>query len=74
MSWFTSAAIRFNPLTEVHESGGKSVVTHVPMSRQTCLQVGIDRERWLRNDLLDILVAGSGYQPLSMTRKIVELG
>ncbi len=74
MSWFTSAAIRFNPLTDVHESGGKALVTHVPMSRQTCLHVEIDRERWLRDDLLDILVAGSGYQPLSMTRKIVELG
>ena len=51
------------------------VATHVPMSKQTCLHVGIDLERWLRDDLLDVLVAGSGYQPLSMpTKKIAELG
>jgi hypothetical protein len=42
------------------------VSTHVPMSRETCLHVGIDLENWLRDDLLDILVIGSGYQPLSM--------
>ena len=51
------------------------VAAHVPMSRQTCLHVGIDLERWLRDDLLDVLVAGSGYQPMSMpTKKIAELG
>ena len=51
------------------------VATHVPMSRQTCLHVGIDIERWLQDDLLDVLVAGSGYQPMSMpTKQIVELG
>jgi hypothetical protein len=42
------------------------VATHVPMSRERCLHVGIDLERWLRDDLVDILVIGSGYQPLSM--------
>ena len=51
------------------------VATHVPMSRETCLHVGIDLERWLRDDLLDILVIGSGYQPLSMpSRDLVDLG
>ena len=51
------------------------VSTHVPMSRETCLHVGIDLERWLRDDLLDILVTGSGYQPLSMpSRDLAELG
>ena len=51
------------------------VSTHVPMSRETCLHVGIDLERWLRDDLLDILVIGSGYQPLSMpSGDLAELG
>ena len=51
------------------------VATHVPMSREACLHVGIDLERWLRDDLLDILVVGSGYQPMSMpSRELVEVG
>ena len=51
------------------------VAAHVPLSVEKCLHVGIDVERWLREDLLDVLVVGSGYQPLSMPmKKIVELG
>ena len=51
------------------------VAAHVPMSREAGLHVGIDIERWLRDDLFDILVAGGGYQPLSMpARQMVELG
>ena len=51
------------------------VSTHVPMSREACLHVGIDLERWLRDDLLDVLVIGSGYQPLSMpSGDLAELG
>ena len=51
------------------------VATHVPMNRETCLHVGIDVERWLRADLMDILVIGSGYQPLSMpSGDLVGLG
>ena len=51
------------------------VASHVPLSVEKCLHVGIDVERWLREDLLDIMVAGSGYQPLSMSpKKMVDLG
>ena len=51
------------------------VAAHVPMSREACLHVGIDLERWLRDDLLDVLVIGSGYQPMSMpSGDLVELG
>ena len=51
------------------------VATHVPMSRQACLHVGIDLERWLQDELLDLLVTGSGYQPLSMpSADLVRLG
>jgi hypothetical protein len=51
------------------------VAAHVPLTVEKCLHVGIDVNRWLREDLLDILVTGSGYQPLSMPMKqMVELG
>ena len=47
----------------------------MPLSVEKCLHVGIDVERWLREDLMDMLVTGSGYQPLSMpVQKMVELG
>ena len=51
------------------------VSTHVPISRQTCLHVGIDIERWLEEDLLDVLTTGVGCVPFTMpTRELVELG
>lgn len=51
------------------------VATHLPLNVEKCRYVGIDVQRWLADDLLDILVAGSGYQPLSMPMKeLVELG
>ena len=51
------------------------VAVHVPLSVEKCLHVGIDVDRWLREDLLDLLVTGSGYQPLSMPMKqMVDLG
>ena len=51
------------------------VAAHVPLNVEKCLHVGIDIERWVADDLLDVLIAGSGYQPLSMpTTKMIELG
>ena len=51
------------------------VSTHVPISRQTCRHVGIDIERWLDEDLLDVLTTGVGCVPFTMpTRELVELG
>jgi hypothetical protein len=51
------------------------VAAHVPLSVEKCLHVGIDIERWLREGLLDVLITGSGYQPLSMpVNQMVELG
>lgn len=39
------------------------------------MHIGIDVEGWLREDLLDLLVTGSGYQPMTMPMKrMVELG
>ena len=51
------------------------VAARVPMTRKTCLHVGIDIERWLKDDLLDVLTTGGGYVPFTMpTRELVELG
>jgi len=51
------------------------VATRVPMIPAACLHVGIDIERWLADDLLDVLTTGGGYTPFSMpTRTMVELG
>jgi len=51
------------------------VAAHVPLSVEKCMHVGIDIERWLQDGLLDVLITGSGYQPLSMpVKQMVELG
>ena len=51
------------------------VAARVPMTTKTCLHVGIDIERWLRDGLLDVLTTGGGYVPFTMpTRELVELG
>jgi len=51
------------------------VATRVPMTKGKCLHVGIDIERWLKDDLLDVLTTGGGYMPFTMpTRELVELG
>jgi len=45
------------------------------MTRKTCLHVGIDIERWLEDDLLDVLATGGGYVPFTMpTKELVTLG
>jgi len=51
------------------------VAVRVPMTRRTCLHVGIDIERWLEDGLLDVLATGGGYVPFTMpTKELVELG
>ena len=51
------------------------VAARVPMDVGTCRHIGIDVERWLREDLLDLLVIGGGYTPFTMPmRELVELG
>ena len=51
------------------------VSVRVPMSVEACRHVGIDIERWLKEDLFDILCTGGGYVPFTMTtRQMVELG
>jgi len=51
------------------------VAVRVPMTRRTCLHVGIDIERWLKDGLFDVLATGGGYVPFTMpTKELVTLG
>ena len=51
------------------------VATRVPMTRETCLHVGIDIEKWLAGDFVDVLTTGGGYVPFTMpTKELVALG
>ena len=51
------------------------VAARVPMTVAMCKHVGIDIERWLADDLLDVLPTGGGYVPFIMpTGELVKLG
>ena len=51
------------------------VAARVPMTVPLCRHVGIDIERWLAEDLLDVLPTGGGYVPFTMpTAELVKLG
>ena len=51
------------------------VAVRVPMAVANCRNVGIDIERWLREDLLDIMVLGNGDAWLNLpAEKLVKLG
>ena len=46
-----------------------------PVTLERCLYVGMDVEGWLKEGLLDVLVPGQGYVPLTMpARGLIELG
>ena len=51
------------------------VAARVPTTVSRCQYVGIDIERWLKEDLLDVMSLGGGYVPFSMpTAPMVKLG
>jgi len=51
------------------------VAARVPMTIERCRHVGIDIEKWLDEDLFDILNTEGGYVPFTMpTRELVKLG
>ena len=51
------------------------VAVRVPMTVDRCRHVGIDIERWLADDLFDLLTTGGGYVPFTMpNRELVDLG
>ncbi|MFH0964038.1 MAG: family 10 glycosylhydrolase [Planctomycetota bacterium] len=74
----TSFQRRVRELTYQHGNNrGRPILvaTRVPMTKQTCLHVGIDIDAWLKEALLDVLTTGGGYMPFTMpTRESVELG
>ena len=51
------------------------VAVRVPTTVSRCQYIGIDIERWLRDDLVDILTLGGGYVPLNADwDELVKLG
>jgi hypothetical protein len=51
------------------------VAVRVPMSVVTCRNVGIDIERWLREDLVDVMSLGNGdVWPNAPAEQMVKLG
>ena len=60
---------------EVGEKRGHPILiaVRVPDSVEYCKGIGIDLERWLREDLVDILIA-TGYFRLNPWENIVKLG
>ena len=42
------------------------LATRVPDSFQLALNIGLDLKGWLKEDLVDILIAGGGYAPFSL--------
>lgn len=52
---------------EAHRRGRPLLLaTRVPDSFKLALDVGLDVAKWVRNDLVDILIAGGGYSPFSL--------
>ena len=41
-------------------------IVHVPDSIETSLMLGLDVEKWMSNQLVDIVVAGMGFNPYKM--------
>jgi hypothetical protein len=42
------------------------ISVRVPDTFKMCLEAGMDIKTWIREDLIDILIAGGGYSPCSM--------
>ena len=55
-------------------AGDKLIAVRTSMTIEKCRHVGIDIERWLEEDLLDIMIGGGGYIPFTQpNRNFVEL-
>ena len=51
------------------------VAVRVPLTLRGCLFLGLDLERWLRDDLVDLLIVGGGCFPMAMPiRELIQLG
>ena len=64
-------------LDDVSEAKGEAMLlgVRVPGTVEVCDRVGIDIETWLREDLVDRLLVGGGYEPYtSPYEELVRLG
>ncbi|HJN15172.1 MAG TPA: hypothetical protein QGH10_06775 [Armatimonadota bacterium] len=64
-------------LSAIGEERGRPIVlsVRVPMLLDRCLYIGTDIEAWLREGLVDMLVAGGGYIPFAMpNEELAALG
>ncbi|MEE3368304.1 MAG: DNRLRE domain-containing protein [Planctomycetota bacterium] len=51
------------------------VAVRAPLTVRGCAFLGLDLERWLREDLIDLLIVGGGCFPMAMPiRELVQLG
>ena len=50
------------------------VTARVPVTKRLCRYIGIDIERWLKEDCLDLLTVGVGCHPFTRPRDLIELG
>ena len=50
--------------------GDKLLAIRPPLTIDKCLHVGIDIERWLEEDLLDIMIGGGGYIPFTQPNRV----
>ena len=55
-------------LNEIGKSRGRdyTLIVHVPDSIQTSLMLGLDVEKWMSDELVDIVIAGMGFNPYNM--------
>ena len=58
--------VRLTALRAAQKRGRPMLVAaRVPTTTSRCLHVGIDIQRWLKDDLVDIISLGGGYVPLN---------
>jgi len=53
------------------------IACRIPMSVQRCRDIGLDVERWLKEDLFDIMILSGGYVPKAMApsvRRMAQFG
>ena len=68
----TDLMVRIRKLTdEVGQQRGRPILVAaiVPDNPQLALNVGLDVENWIREDLIDIVIPGLGYAPLTLPVK-----
>ena len=52
-------------MDEIGETKGKALdlIVRVPPTLRDCARIGLDVETWIKEDLVDIVIAGGGFIP-----------